>query len=96
MYRSQSVVQKKKTTVLDFSETKEHCSKDFICIKKREIFLMKQVMLLLLWMICKGLTFALGKKRARRNYFTVCNLNVEMYIFKYDMRKVFKFLVIVY
>lgn len=53
-------------------------------------------MLLLLWMICKGLTFALGKKRARRNYFTVCNLNVEMYIFKYDMRKVFKFLVIVY
>jgi len=50
---------------------------------------MKQVMLLLLWMICKGL------KRARGNYFTVCNLNVEMYIFKYDMRKVHKFLVIV-
>lgn len=57
---------------------------------------MKEVMLLLLWMICKGLIIALGKKRPRRNYFTVCNLNVEMYIFKYDTRKVFKFLVIVY
>lgn len=56
-----------------------------------------EVIVLLMWMICKGSIIALGEKRARFWTETILlylnHLNVEMYIF--DTRKVYNILVVI-